>query len=40
MIQVPRQVIQVYKYTHILFLKLFSIINYYKILPIVPCAVH
>ena len=28
-----------YTYIHILFLKLFSIIDYYKILTIVPCAI-
>jgi len=29
-----------YTYTHMLFLKLFSIIGYYKILIIVPCAIQ
>ena len=30
----------IYTYTHILFLRLFSIIGYYKILSIVPCAIQ
>ena len=29
-----------YTYTHILFLKLFSIIGYYKILTVIPCAIQ
>ena len=38
MFQVHSKVIQIYKYT-LLFLKLFYVIDYYKILTIVPCAV-
>ena len=39
MFQVHSKVIQLHKYT-LLFLKLFSIIGYYKILTIVPYAVQ
>ena len=37
MLQVHRKVIQLYTYTYIIF-EMISIIAYYKILTIVPCA--
>ena len=37
--QVHNKVIQLYIYTHIIF-RFFSIIGYYKILTIVPCAIQ
>ena len=40
MFQVYSKVIQLYIYIFILFFRLFSIIGYYKILSIVPCAIQ